>query len=1223
MEKLTQLTHEQLVGYVKKQKLRIRQLENENETLVATSTTQSQQVSALSKSLEKLQAAKSAESSSSVSSFFGINLGSIDVLDSLQQLGQSLGSGGADEPFQLVGQSYEDTSASSTAAGDSAIVQRLQREVDDWRAKHQSAEASKKKYEAAVDSLTIEKNNIAASYETAIKDLKKQLELSNQAFSDYKARVSVPESASASVEPSTKPSAAQLALEKKVQSLTIRLKEQESVVSDFRELSAKHAGLTHELAAAKSELELNAQTTQSLRAQLAKAQSADTSLSQSQAELDALRLKLASLSQELAAESVRSTAATEELAAHKALVDEHYVKRADAILQSTAAEDKWRAQLAQLQSERESLHQARADLQAQLDEQRSRSELSARSADQELSGLRSVVGHLKQEISQLQGQLADARAMQAKSATANAGSIVNPASAPPSQLASAEATSKLDEEIAKLKAEVSAAETKLQGIKSSGVSKNNKNFKAAKSEFDRVTRRLEELETTRVQTVTDETALASVQESSDKPSIETPNTDPSTEPNMDRGSTTATLEDERSVLRLEICSLHERLQEVQQSLSEQLHIKESEISQLKQAANDKAREVGEINTQLAGLRDKLSALEVANTELARSLAEYEKQMLAMKASAAESERARGIEASAEVEALKIDLKAYQDRIRLLESNDKSKLSELASLEETHKVKLAASNKTISELKVQIDTITAEKVAISKRCTELEESLTMLNEQVSSGDSDLDLLRSRVMDVERVNAEYAKENKALQKKTEQLSMQLENTLLSMDMQKDEALQDAEEELKKLRLAMSKLTESNKAMEVIKQEDEEKISALSDKVARLKTIVAKYKTVTQEKESELEMYSQAAARARRFEVLLVVSVPLRVGPGIDPIDPSDDDFEPKPTSPTVSYCLLGIDEAVTQGSATEGFRWEEVGKVKKWLSEGSVLLGSWPEDIRTMHNLEVQTLQKQFEKDRAQTQQDLTTLKSAFEAYKLKTQDSLKRLSEEERAMREDAARKADEEIKSLTQLLLELENKFEQLNEDHSKLQEEHAGCAQTTARLDALQAQLRELQESLTSKERELAALKEQVAVRATMISSGTIIAPDENYRQKDQESSFDQPDLLSPLSATDDGVPRGERNTSTDEGHIDATGSPKWTAGSTYVRPSSVSHHAGKDTLLRQQVKLLIIARFQLHICYASCNYQLHILFNVWPVSTYFCRVTKSYVTGWLLCGRRTLSPV
>lgn len=1184
MEKLTQLTQEQLIGYVKKQKLRIRQLEIENESMVATNTSQSEQLSNLTKSLDKLKlqlSSKTTESSSSVSSFFGINLGSIDVLESLQQLGQSLGDSGADEPFQLVGQSYEKSNPSSEIAGDNSLIQKLQREVDEWRTRQQETEALKKKLEMSIDSLTIEKNSIVTSYETAINDMKTQLQLSNQALSDYKKSNISTSSSSTTVDQSV--------LEKQVKSLTARLNDQDSVIIEFKDLSAKYASLQHELTVAKNDLESSTKTTKTLRAQLVQAESA--TITQNHADLELLHARLAALSQDLSAEKSQSSAAKAEFMSYRAVVDEHYIKQADAFLQITEIENKWRLQLTQLQSDREALSQMCADLQVRLDEQRSRNELTSGNVEQELTGLRSIVGHLKQEIVQLQDQLTKARSVDVKSiASAPSFAATNTA------VVTAQATStsttdstQFNENIAKLKSEIELAENKLKGMKNSGVGKNNKNFKAVKSDIDRLTKRLQELETSRLDTHQSIVASTSATDITDGLSDgvlregninDTPvdgSFSTSLQISVTDSSSPVGADDERTVLRLEICSLHERLQEVQRSFTEQLLLKESDISILKQSANDKAREVNEASNQIDVLREKLSTLETTNAELIRNSTEFDAKILLMKTTVLNSEKHRENELETEIETLKNDIRKKQDYIRRLEMDEQAKRSELLLLEETHAAKSNASNKAIAELKLQVESLTTENKSISKRSTELVESFASVTEQLRSGDSDQDLLRSRIVDVERVSAEYSKENKGLQKKIEQLSLQLENTQLAIDTQKDESLQDAEAELKKLKATVIKLTDSNTSLESVRQEDEEKITALSDKVARLKTIVAKYKSVTQEKDAELDMYLQATAQARRFEIVLVVSIPLRIDPRADHAEYIHDELEPEPIAPSITYCLLSVDESVKRGSVIEGLRWEEAGKVKKWIAEGSVLLGSWPEDIRTSYNQEAQTKQKKYEKDRSQAQQELSAIKSAFEAYKVKAQESFKRLSEEERANQEQATRTAEIEVKSLTQLLLELEQKHDKLSDEHILLVEEHNNCPFT---LDQVNKRIVLLEERLLTKDQELDLLKEQLAMSSTTIvqpsvydKNSTRISDKQYHQYENEPTSPALQDMLSPLSDTTNKVNTGniraEHTSTNDEDRADTSTSPKWITGTAYIRPNTSSHHAGKDTMLRQQVSV------------------------------------------------------
>ena len=94
---------------------------------------------------------------------------------------------------------------------------------------------------------------------------------------------------------------------------------------------------------------------------------------------------------------------------------------------------------------------------------------------------------------------------------------------------------------------------------------------------------------------------------------------------------------------------------------------------------------------------------------------------------------------------------------------------------------------------------------------------------------------------------------------------------------------------------------------------KTDALSNKISRLKALLQRSKELAQEKESEVERLAEKSARAKRFQVLTLVTVHTGTNDG------KEED-----------WCLI-LDH-----SDTSAARWVARTEIQSWLTSGSTLV-----------------------------------------------------------------------------------------------------------------------------------------------------------------------------------------------------------------------------------------------------------------------------------------------
>lgn len=172
---------------------------------------------------------------------------------------------------------------------------------------------------------------------------------------------------------------------------------------------------------------------------------------------------------------------------------------------------------------------------------------------------------------------------------------------------------------------------------------------------------------------------------------------------------------------------------------------------------------------------------------------------------------------------------------------------------------------------------------------------------------------------------------------------------------------------------------------KSESEAKVEVMADKVKRMKILLTKSKNLAQEREAEVVKLEQTGLRAMRF------SIQSRISVAAIPDDPT-----------ATHWCLLYEDDlkskAAEDGSGSEtvhNLRWVEEHIVRRWLEDGSSLIGSWPEYLQDTWTRELSTMRKGLEEERDGFKTELADVTKNFSTYKARAQLALKRVGYEDR------------------------------------------------------------------------------------------------------------------------------------------------------------------------------------------------------------------------------------
>ena len=233
-------------------------------------------------------------------------------------------------------------------------------------------------------------------------------------------------------------------------------------------------------------------------------------------------------------------------------------------------------------------------------------------------------------------------------------------------------------------------------------------------------------------------------------------------------------------------------------------------------------------------------------------------------------------------------------------------------------------------------------------------------------------------------------------------------------------------------------------------------LREKVQRMKVLLQRSKTASEEKAAELARLQEKSSkltRAESFKILAVFEGPLSLAGS----QPESADAN-SASVPTYQWCLLGLSADSTDTSA----QWVDAATVRGWIGEGSRLIGEWPESMQLEHRRQLKGLKVNMDRELQQARDALREQEEAFAAYKIRAQAALKRLTTDEAQARERSQRAAetkeqneDEELRELrqqlTSLQAHLQEKETEINTERMRA-EENIASAKSAHELEVSQS---------------------------------------------------------------------------------------------------------------------------------------------------------------------------
>ena len=206
---------------------------------------------------------------------------------------------------------------------------------------------------------------------------------------------------------------------------------------------------------------------------------------------------------------------------------------------------------------------------------------------------------------------------------------------------------------------------------------------------------------------------------------------------------------------------------------------------------------------------------------------------------------------------------------------------------------------------------------------------------------------------------------------------------------------------------------------KVESEASIKALTDKVQRLKVLLTKTKNAAEEREAELLKLSKVTARYKRFGIHASLSLPsLYEGGGGGTVVKEKE-----------KWCLVYEDGGPGGKQRKDGgLKWVKATLASQWITEGSTLIGAWPKSLEETWQHEVDDVRKGLEAERDALQSQLDETSKGFQAYKIRAADALKRLGSEERSERQKAQQSEAIQLDGLHETITKLECRCRDLEE---------------------------------------------------------------------------------------------------------------------------------------------------------------------------------------------------
>eukprot|EP01041_Mallomonas_annulata_P000248 gene248-457_t len=531
------------------------------------------------------------------------------------------------------------------------------------------------------------------------------------------------------------------------------------------------------------------------------------------------------------------------------------------------------------------------------------------------------------------------------------------------------------------------------------------------------------------------------------------------------------LQNELSELRAQLASKQEELS----SKDEELSSNKVKILKYNALVKTKTKELEAVNQQLAALqsdqeenKNRFQEEIVTSTETVNVL-ESEVTRLKKLLKAAENWQKRADNAENIVEELtkeKEELNREKDemtREKEMTSKKIEKLTQMVKMARREKDSVSSSvSENMEQLQVDLEDSRKECDRLRVKVAELEENLRQNEEQlVRKGEQEQEegALAKEKQNLEMKVKRLTERNKSLTAKlsskdqdtSEADNREAQVTLLNEKLE-DSARQlvAAEDRIRILNVEKDGLV---KKMAVLRKESESQAEVLGEKVKRMKGLLAKSRTAVLEKDAELQKLRECGADARAvvFSIKTRLSLPSTHNDSSSSSSSKEKKDKDKDrgseknqqqiwcllSQPSIDSDLDAEDEGESNDNTTQE-RWVLESTVRQWLSEGSTLIGSWPEPMQEVWKRSVTDIQVKAEKDcdvlrtkmealmkeTEAAKKEMNDVTQQFQAYKARAQVALRRVGAEDHGERIRFQVEESERVKELQDTIAELEQRLQ-------------------------------------------------------------------------------------------------------------------------------------------------------------------------------------------------------
>lgn len=212
---------------------------------------------------------------------------------------------------------------------------------------------------------------------------------------------------------------------------------------------------------------------------------------------------------------------------------------------------------------------------------------------------------------------------------------------------------------------------------------------------------------------------------------------------------------------------------------------------------------------------------------------------------------------------------------------------------------------------------------------------------------------------------------------------------------------------------------------------KLEAVNDKVRRLQQLLKKVNNSAQEKEAKMNQLISLNERAKRFTIISRLTI-------------TEDDIKYNSSNNEFKelldhrWCLIFEDSPPgekKESSTISAYRWISENVVHQWIGEGSSVIGNWPEVLNEQWNRKLYNSVNQLERERDELRFKLEDITNSFQTYKLRAQTALKRLGNEERNEKQKVIAAENTEIDRLKCILSDKDEEIDRLSSRIKQLEE--------------------------------------------------------------------------------------------------------------------------------------------------------------------------------------------